>query len=189
MRPARRRPGAHRPSSGRPASTGACVLRFPAGLHVPAACAAAKRSPTTCRCTRFSRPSRSSSPPWCFPWVGTRTGATCRATSLLIACAFLGVALLDFSHMLSFTGMPDFVTPSGPSKGDPLLAGGAHPGRANAAGRRDPPLASAAPPRRSPLLLLLAAVVALVVRLHWLILYHADRICQRRSFRVGAHPI
>ncbi len=35
---------------------------------------------------------------------------------LFIACAFLGVAILDFSHMLSFTGMPDFVTPSGPNK-------------------------------------------------------------------------
>jgi diguanylate cyclase (GGDEF)-like protein/PAS domain S-box-containing protein len=35
---------------------------------------------------------------------------------LLIACAFLGVALLDFAHMLSYTGMPDFITPSGPEK-------------------------------------------------------------------------
>ncbi|MCQ4348908.1 EAL domain-containing protein [Pseudomonas stutzeri] len=35
---------------------------------------------------------------------------------LLLACAFLGVALLDFSHMLSFQGMPDYVTPSDPQK-------------------------------------------------------------------------
>lgn len=33
-----------------------------------------------------------------------------------VACLFLGVALLDFSHLLSYQGMPDFVTPSGPDK-------------------------------------------------------------------------
>ena len=37
-------------------------------------------------------------------------------TTLLLACGFLGVALLDFSHTLSYAGMPDFVTPSGPEK-------------------------------------------------------------------------
>lgn len=30
---------------------------------------------------------------------------------------FLGVAILDLSHLLSFAGMPDFVTPSNPEKG------------------------------------------------------------------------
>ena len=35
---------------------------------------------------------------------------------LLLACGFLGVAILDFSHMLSFQGMPDYVTPSGVEK-------------------------------------------------------------------------
>lgn len=34
----------------------------------------------------------------------------------VLACAFLGVALLDFSHMLSFEGMPDYVTPSSAEK-------------------------------------------------------------------------
>jgi diguanylate cyclase (GGDEF)-like protein/PAS domain S-box-containing protein len=34
----------------------------------------------------------------------------------LLALLFLGVAVLDFSHMLSFAGMPDFVTPSDPQK-------------------------------------------------------------------------
>lgn len=34
----------------------------------------------------------------------------------ILACCFLGVAVLDFSHMLSYQGMPDFVTPSGPEK-------------------------------------------------------------------------
>ena len=32
---------------------------------------------------------------------------------LLLACTFLGVALLDLAHTLSYFGMPDFVTPSG----------------------------------------------------------------------------
>lgn len=35
---------------------------------------------------------------------------------LLLSTLFLGVGLLDFSHMLSFSGMPDFVTPSDPEK-------------------------------------------------------------------------
>lgn len=35
---------------------------------------------------------------------------------LAIACLFLGVAFLDFSHILSFNGMPDLVTPAGPEK-------------------------------------------------------------------------
>jgi two-component system, cell cycle sensor histidine kinase and response regulator CckA len=34
----------------------------------------------------------------------------------LLAFGFLAVALLDFGHMLSFDGMPVWVTPSGPSK-------------------------------------------------------------------------
>ncbi len=33
-----------------------------------------------------------------------------------LACAFLAVGLLDLSHLLSFTGMPDYITPSGPQK-------------------------------------------------------------------------
>ena len=35
---------------------------------------------------------------------------------VLIACAFLGVALLDFGHFMSYPGMPDFITPSDTSK-------------------------------------------------------------------------
>lgn len=29
---------------------------------------------------------------------------------LILACAFLGVAMLDFAHAMSFGGMPEFVT-------------------------------------------------------------------------------
>ncbi len=35
---------------------------------------------------------------------------------VLLACAFAGVAVLDFSHLLSIQGMPDYVTPSDPEK-------------------------------------------------------------------------
>ncbi|WP_054773772.1 bifunctional diguanylate cyclase/phosphodiesterase [Methylogaea oryzae] len=34
----------------------------------------------------------------------------------LLACVFLGVALLDYMHALSFPGMPDFVTANNPEK-------------------------------------------------------------------------
>ncbi|HWU85610.1 MAG TPA: EAL domain-containing protein, partial [Rhodocyclaceae bacterium] len=35
---------------------------------------------------------------------------------VIIACGFLCVGLLDFAHMLSYKGMPDFVTPASPQK-------------------------------------------------------------------------
>ncbi|UAW98703.1 EAL domain-containing protein [Halopseudomonas nanhaiensis] len=35
---------------------------------------------------------------------------------LVLSCLFLGVAVLDFSHMLSFSGMPTFFTPAGTDK-------------------------------------------------------------------------
>ena len=36
---------------------------------------------------------------------------------MILACAFLAVGLIDFAHMLSFNGMPDFVTPASREKG------------------------------------------------------------------------
>ncbi|HEX5337663.1 MAG TPA: MASE3 domain-containing protein [Gallionella sp.] len=35
---------------------------------------------------------------------------------VFIACAMLAVGLIDFVHTLSFKGMPEFITPSGPEK-------------------------------------------------------------------------
>jgi PAS domain S-box-containing protein len=35
---------------------------------------------------------------------------------IILACALLAIGLMDFAHMLSFKGMPDFITPSGPEK-------------------------------------------------------------------------
>ena len=38
------------------------------------------------------------------------------AASVMLACAFLAVALLDFAHFMSFAGMPEFITPNSPHK-------------------------------------------------------------------------
>lgn len=35
---------------------------------------------------------------------------------MILACALLAVGLIDFAHMLSFAGMPEFITPSSPEK-------------------------------------------------------------------------
>jgi len=49
--------------------------------------------------------------------VGWHAYVLSRAMNVvLIACAFLAVALLDFGHLMSYAGMPDFVTPGTPSK-------------------------------------------------------------------------
>lgn len=48
-------------------------------------------------------------------WVTQQFRANVRA--LVIGCAFLGVALLDIGHTLSFRGMPDFITENGAEKG------------------------------------------------------------------------
>ncbi|MDG4474667.1 hybrid sensor histidine kinase/response regulator [Thiovibrio frasassiensis] len=39
------------------------------------------------------------------------------APLLVLACGLLAVGLLDFGHLLSFKGMPDFITPAGTEKG------------------------------------------------------------------------
>jgi diguanylate cyclase (GGDEF)-like protein/PAS domain S-box-containing protein len=38
------------------------------------------------------------------------------AASVMLACAFLAVALMDVAHFMSFEGMPDFITPNSPHK-------------------------------------------------------------------------
>ena len=49
--------------------------------------------------------------------IGWNTHRHLDSTGVIwLACLFFGVALLDLSHTLSYTGMPDFVTPSGPEK-------------------------------------------------------------------------
>ncbi|MCP5345183.1 MAG: EAL domain-containing protein [Pseudomonadales bacterium] len=47
-------------------------------------------------------------------WYTQRGTRTLRMQ--VIACLFLAVATLDFSHMISYAGMPDFITPADPEK-------------------------------------------------------------------------
>ncbi len=54
---------------------------------------------------------------WLVFAVGWDTHDRSRArTTALLGCAFLGVAMIDFGHTLSFVGMPDFITPASPEK-------------------------------------------------------------------------
>lgn len=54
---------------------------------------------------------------WLVFAIGWNTHDPERAGSVtLLACGFLGVALLDFGHALSYEGMPDLVTPASPEK-------------------------------------------------------------------------
>lgn len=88
----------------------------------------------------------------------------------VLACAFLAVSLLDFGHFMSFSGMPDFVTPSSPQKAINfwlaarlwaaawLLAAVMLPWR---------PFAS---PR--PRYLLMAASLVFTGLVYWLVLFH-----------------
>lgn len=49
--------------------------------------------------------------------VGWHTFSRQSTNNVALVCsAFLGVAILDFAHLLSFDGMPDFITPSGAGK-------------------------------------------------------------------------
>jgi len=108
---------------------------------------------------------------WLVFAIGWNTHDPQRAGSItLLACGFLGVALVDFGHALSYAGMPDLVTPASPEKSinfslvSRLLAALAL-------------LAIAVIPRR-PLAApsarygYLAAIVGLVAVVYWVVLYH-----------------
>ena len=91
---------------------------------------------------------------------------------LLLACAFLGVGMLDFTHTISYSGMPDFVTPSSPEKAiDFWLAARSLAAIALLIVSITPwrPIASAA-----YRYILLATALILTGGLHWLFLFHDD---------------
>ena len=110
---------------------------------------------------------------WLVFAIGWNTQDSQRAGSVtLLACAFLGVALVDFGHALSYAGMPDLVTPASPEKSinfslvSRLLAALAL-------------LAIAFIPRR-PLATpssrygYLVAILGLVAVVYWVVLYHPE---------------
>ena len=110
---------------------------------------------------------------WLVFAIGWNTHDPERAGSItVLACGFLGVALLDFGHALSYAGMPDLVTPASPEKSInfslfsrslaalALLAIAVVPRR---------PLA--VPSRRY---LYLFATLVLVALVYWAVLFHPD---------------
>lgn len=105
---------------------------------------------------------------------------------VLLACLFLAVGLLDFSHMLSFAGMPDFVTASGPQKAIDfwlvartfaaiaLLLVAIRPWR---------PFAS-----RTGCYVSLAIALGVVTLANWLFLFHADQVPRTFIAEQGLTP-
>lgn len=92
--------------------------------------------------------------------------------TLLLACAFLGVGLLDISHTLSYAGMPDFITPNSVEKSIDFWFGA----RTLAAVTLLMVAVTPWRPFRSEAYryLLLAAVLVVIGVLHWLFLLHPE---------------
>ncbi len=102
-------------------------------------------------------------------WHARENARTYRAT--ILACAFLGVAVLDFSHTLSFQGMPDLLGPGTPEKAINfwlvarlfaavgLLVAAYLPSRKISSGTRWQ---------------ILAATLVAVIFLQWLLLFHSE---------------
>ncbi|WP_432470717.1 MASE3 domain-containing protein [Amphritea sp. HPY] len=101
---------------------------------------------------------------------------------LILSCALLSVGFIDFAHLLSYPGMPDFVTPSSPEKAINFWL----------FGRLISALAILLVAVKSwqPLqqdsnryLLLIAALITTLI-IYWICLYQADRL--PRSFVTGS---
>lgn len=105
---------------------------------------------------------------------------------MLLACAFFGVGVLDFTHMISYTGMPDFVTPSNPDKAiDFWLAARTLAAIALFAVSITPWRALVSASSRH---VLFGAVLILIGSLHWLFLFHADLLPQTFISGKGLTP-
>ncbi|KKO12139.1 MASE3 domain-containing protein [Pseudohongiella sp.] len=105
--------------------------------------------------------------------------------TVALACLFLGVAVLDFSHLLSYPGMPDYVTASGPDKTiDFWLA-------ARSLGALALIAAVVLPVTRAPSTFrygLLGMVALLVAGLHVLFLYFPHRVPDNFDASTGLTP-
>jgi PAS domain S-box-containing protein len=94
------------------------------------------------------------------------------SNTLVLACGFLAVGLLDFGHMFSFRGMPDFVTPSGPEKAIQFWLGGRFLAASTLLAVALHPWKPLSDPRRRYFMLAVALAVAALV--FWVVLYHGD---------------
>ncbi len=93
---------------------------------------------------------------------------------VILACASLAVGLIDFAHMLSFAGMPDWVTPAGPEKAINFwLAARLLFALALLTVALRPWTPLRAPGRRYGLL---AAALAISVLVYWIGLFHQDSL-------------
>jgi PAS domain S-box-containing protein len=104
-------------------------------------------------------------------WIAGRPGPRNLA---VLGCAFLGVALIDFAHTISYAGMPDFVTPSGAEKAIAFWLAARY---LEAGALLYVALSSwavaAAPRHRYGLLL---AALAYTAAVYWLVLFHQDAL-------------
>lgn len=101
-------------------------------------------------------------------------GADRPSNTLLLACGFLAVGLLDFGHMFSFRGMPDMVTPSGPEKAIQFWLGGRLLTALTLLAVALRPWKPLADPRSR--YYMLAAGLAVTVLTYWLVLFHGDEM-------------
>lgn len=95
---------------------------------------------------------------------------------LLLACGLLGVALLDFSHMLSFDGMPAYFTPNSVAKGINFWLPARYLGALTLLLAMWLPWLRHEDPRtrRRWRWGVTLALLALVLAVHWLVLQHGD---------------
>jgi signal transduction histidine kinase len=125
---------------------------------------------------------------WLVFVIGWNTHDAARAaTTTLLGCAFLAVAAVDFGHALSYSGMPNFITPSSPEKAiffsltTRALAALAMLALAFLAWR---PL-----PMRATRYYYLAATGVVVVFVYWIGLFQADSLPRTYVPGVGLTPL
>jgi diguanylate cyclase (GGDEF)-like protein/PAS domain S-box-containing protein len=105
-------------------------------------------------------------------WNGN--SRTMYSNIVLLAAVFFGVALLDFSHVISFKWMPDFVTPSDPEKAINFwLAARTFAAIALLAAVIIPWRASHMVNKRYAIL---GAVITITIGIYWIFLFHPEAI-------------
>lgn len=107
-----------------------------------------------------------------FGIVWNAYGAERPSNTLILACGFLAVGLLDFGHTFSFRGMPDFVTPSGPEKAIQFWLSGRFLTALTLLAVALRPWKPLADPRSR--YGMLAASLATAALVYWLVLFHGD---------------